>query len=130
MALRFALLFTVLDRKPEPDQVVALFGLELAKRLYVRDLKTLTKILPIAPSEVPDTDGLLDRDRKIYFRICERPGLSPSELSRSFNRLRTAERDEVLASLVERNLVELKDGKLYRQEPRCSARGRDLSLPN
>lgn len=113
-ALRFALLFTILDQKSEPDAVAAHMGLELAKRLHIRHIRTLAKFLPVAPSEMPDTEGLSNRERKIYFRICERPGLSPTELGRSFNRLRKSERDRVLATLVGRNLVEFSDGKLRR----------------
>lgn len=114
LALRFALLFTILDKKSEPDRVAALMGLELAKRLHIRHLQTLAKLLPVAPSEVPDTEGLSDRERKIYFRICERPGLTPSKLSRSFNKLGKVERDKVLADLVRRNLVEFRHGQLHR----------------
>lgn len=118
MALRFTLLFTILDQKREPDHAAALMGLELAKRLYIRHLKTVAKYLPLAPAEMPDTNGLSDRESAIYIRICERPGLSRSELGRSFNRLRQAERDRALTSLMRRNLVELKDRKLFRQEVR------------
>lgn len=116
-ALRFALLFTVLDRKPEPDQVAALFGLELAKRLYARHLKTLAKILPIAPSEAPDTDGLSKRELAVFMRICERPGLSRSELGRTFKKMNQPERDHILATLMGRRLIEMKEGKVYRNLP-------------
>ncbi len=130
MALRFALLFTVLDKKPEPDQAAALFGLELAKRLYVRHLKTLGKLFPVPPSQLPDMDGLSERELAVFLRICERPGLTPSELSRSFRRLRQAERDQVLATLMGRELIELKDGKLYRKMlPGRDTDNQDVSLP-
>ncbi len=112
-ALRFALLFTILDKKPEPDEAAVFMGLELAKRLYIRHLKTLTKFLSIAPSEVPDTEGLSDLERRVYFRVCERPGLSPSKLGRSFQRMRKTERNQLLATLMGRRLVALRDGGLY-----------------
>lgn len=128
-ALRFALLFIVLDGKPEPDQVAAFMGLELAKRLHIRHLKTLAKFLPVPPSEVSVTEGLTDREQKVYFRICEQPGLSASELGRTFRRLRKPERDEVLTGLLRRGLVELKDGKLYRKETRGNHLAPDVPLP-
>ncbi|MCG8602306.1 MAG: hypothetical protein MI807_19335 [Verrucomicrobiales bacterium] len=114
LALRFALLFTVLDKKPKPDLVAAFYGLELAKRLYTRHLKTLTKLLPIPVSHVPDTDGLSKRELAVFMRICERPGLTRSELGRTFKKLNQPERDRVLASLIGRQLIELRDGKVYR----------------
>ena len=112
-ALRFALLLTILDKKPEPDEAAVFMGLELAKRLHIRHLKTLTKILPIAPSEVPDTEGMSDRERNVYFRVCERPGLSPSKLGRSFQSMRKTERDQLISTLMGRRLVELRGGGLY-----------------
>lgn len=112
-ALRFALLLTLLDKKPEPDEAAVFMGLELAKRLHIRHLKTLTKFLPIAPNEVPDTEGMSDRERNVYFRVCERPGLSPSKLGRSFRGMMKTERDQLLATLMGRRLVELRDGGLY-----------------
>lgn len=112
-ALRFALLLTILDKKSEPDEAAVFMGLELAKRLYIRHLKTLSKFLPIAPNEVPNTEGLSDLETRVYLRVCERPGLSPSELGRSFRSMRKVERDQLLATLMGRRLVALKDGGLY-----------------
>jgi hypothetical protein len=112
-ALRFALLFTILDKKPEPDEAAVFMGLELAKRLHIRHLKTLAKFLPIAPSEVPDTEGLSDLERRVYFRVCKRPGLSPSKLGRTFRGMMKTERDQLIATLMGRRLVELRDGGLY-----------------
>ena len=129
MALRLALLLTVLDGKPEPDQVAAFMGLELAKRLHIRHLRTLAKFLPIPPSEVSITEGLTDWERKIFFRICDQPGLSASELGRTFQRLRKPERDEALTGLLRRGLVGLRDGKLYREEPRRHHLNPDVPLP-
>jgi len=128
-ALRFALLFTILDKKPEPDEAAVFLGLELAKRLYIRHLKTLAKFLPIAPSEVPDTEGLSDLERRVYFRVCERPGLSPSKLGRTFRGMMKEDRDQLLATLMGRRLVELRDGKIYREECRRLDHDRDVPLP-
>ncbi|MDF1658759.1 MAG: hypothetical protein P1U58_14185 [Verrucomicrobiales bacterium] len=128
-ALHFALLTTILDQKSEPDLAAAHMGLELAKRLHMRHLKTLAKYLAMPSCELPDTEGLSDWERKIYFRICERPGLSRSKLARSFNQLRSAERDKALTSLVNRNLIEFRDGKLYRQEPPGTGEGQEVPLP-
>jgi len=128
-ALRFALLFTILDKKPEPDEAALFMGLELAKRLHIRHLKTLTKFLPIAPSEVPNTEGLSDMERRVYFRVCERPGLSPSKLGRSFRGMRKLERDQLIATLIGRRLVALRDGKVYREEYQRPDHDRDVPLP-
>jgi len=128
-ALRFALLLTVLDKKPEPDQAAALMGLELAKRLHIRHLMTLAKFLPVALSEAPNVDGLSERERVVYFRVCERPGLTPSKLSRSFRRMNKAERDQLLAALVERRLIRFEGGRICREEPQPSGHRQEVPLP-
>jgi len=104
-------------------------GLELTKRLHIRHLKTLAKFLPGPLSEVPNVDGLSERERAVYFRICERPGLTPSTLSRSFRRMNKAERDQLLAALVERRLIRFEGGRIYREEPQPSGHRQEVPLP-
>lgn len=119
LALRLTLLFTVLDGKTEPDHIAADCGLTVARQLFGRHCRTLATYAPApalakpTPAPTPDMSGLDNRERAVFLRICERPGITGPELSRSFTWLRKDERDRILVELVGRNLVRLEKGGLW-----------------
>ena len=117
MALRFCLLFTALEGKEEPDTLTVEAGLSLAKHLAARHCRTLSNHTPAsAYSQVsaPDITNLGSLERIVYLRICERPGLTPTQLSRSFKRLNRPEREQTLIALVTRGLVRFDGGKIWK----------------
>ena len=57
--------------------------------------------------------GLDPRERAVFLRICELPGITAAELSRSFTRLGKEERNRILVELVGRNLVRLEKGGIW-----------------
>lgn len=110
LGLKLTSVLTVLEGKQQPGELEARLGLELAKRLSIRRQQILNASMPAdVVRAAPDLDGLNSRERAVYLKIVERGGLGKSELSRSFHRMRKQERDRILASLMSRNLVEIRE---------------------
>ncbi len=116
LALRFAMVFALIEGGPALDGNAVNCGLALAKKLALRHCRTLSVHTPNSsgqPEATPDPSGLGARERSVYLRICERPGMTLSELGRSFNRMSKDERDRIVAVLVGRNLVRLEACRLW-----------------
>jgi hypothetical protein len=104
-----------LEKKRQPDNLEAQLGLELAKRLAVRRHRILSAAIPTDEAKMaPNLSGLTSRERALFLRVVERDGLSKTELGRSFNRMGKEERDEILANLVFRNLVEIRENFVFK----------------
>lgn len=115
LGLKFTSVLTVLGKKRQPDNLEAQLGLELAKRLAVRRHRILSAAIPADEAETaPNLSGLNSRERALFLRVVERDGLTKTDLGRSFNRMSKEERDGMLANLVSRNLVEIREGSVFK----------------
>lgn len=115
LGIRFTTLLTALEGKRQPETLEVMLGLELAKRTAVRRHRILQGALAgqVKENPRPHLEGLSARERAVFLRVVERDGLSKTELGRSFNRMRKGERDEILAKLAARNLVEINSRGIY-----------------
>jgi hypothetical protein len=114
LALKLTLLEVAVGRKKEIEKSKVEYGIELAKRFLVRHLSTLSAVGGPATASQPDTTDMTDRERAAFLKICEKEALSPTELARSFSRMLASERDDIIASLLSRNLVTFEGGVLRR----------------
>jgi hypothetical protein len=115
LGLKFTSVLTVLEKKRQPDNLEARLGLELAKRLAVRRHRILNAATPAEEvNAAPHLGGLTSRERAVFLRVVERDGLTKTELGRSFNRMSKEERDGILATLVSRNLVAIREGSVFK----------------
>ena len=115
LGLKFTSVLTVLEKKSQPDTLEVQLGLELAKRLAIRHHRILGAALPIEEAKAsPTLTGLTSRERAVFLRVAEREGLTKSQLGRSFSRMHREERETILANLVSRNLVEIREGAVLK----------------
>jgi len=92
-------------------------GLSLAKHMAARHCRTLSNYTPAkqTPQGLPrDIANLNSMERIVYLRICERPGRTPPQLSRSFKCLNRPEREQTLNALVTCGLVRFESGKVWK----------------
>lgn len=115
LGLKFTSILTVLEGKRQPDLLEVMLGLELAKRTALKRHRVLQEALAHSAVEPvqPHLEGLSSRERAVFLRVVERNGLTKTELTRSFNRMRKDERDEILANLCSRRLLKFENGKLF-----------------
>ena len=114
LALKLTLLEVAVGRKKEIEKSNVEYGLELAKRFLVRHLSTVSAIGDPGTCSLPDTTDMTDRERAAFLKICEKEPLPPTELARSFSRMLASERDDIIASLLSRNLITFDQGILRR----------------
>ena len=115
LGLKFTSVLTVLEKKRQPDTLEIQLGLELAKRLAVRRHRVLSAAIPADEAKTaPNLSGLTSRERALFLRVVERDGLTRTELGRSFNRMGKEERDGILANLVFRNLIEIREKSVFK----------------
>jgi hypothetical protein len=115
LGLKFTSVLTVLEKKRQPDNLEAQLGLELAKRLAARRQRILSAAITADEAKsAPSLSGLTSRERAVFLRVVERDGLTKTELGRSFNRMSKEERDGILATLVSRNLVAIREGSVFK----------------
>jgi hypothetical protein len=114
LALKLTLLEVAVGRKKEIEKSKVEYGLELAKRFLVRHLTTVSGIDDPVTCSRPDTTDMTGRERAAFLKICEKEALSPTELARSFSRMLASERDDIIASLLSRNLITFDQGILRR----------------
>ncbi|MDF1658105.1 MAG: hypothetical protein P1U58_10880 [Verrucomicrobiales bacterium] len=114
LALKLTLLEVAVGRKKEIEKSNVEYGLELAKRFLVRHFSTVSAIGDPGTCSLPDTTDMTDRERAAFLKICEKGALSPTELARSFSRMLASERDDIIASLLSRNLITFDQGILRR----------------
>lgn len=114
LALKLSLLEVSVSKGKDVDRIKVEYGLELAKRFLVKHVATLSAIEHTGASRFPDTTDMTDRERAAFLKICEKGPMSASALARSFSKMLAAERDEIIANLVSRNLVSFQGGILQR----------------
>jgi hypothetical protein len=117
LGLKFTSILTVLNDKRQAELLEVILGLELAKRAARRRHRILQDALSEGDEQLEQhreghLEGLSIRERSVFLRIVEKDGLTKTELSRSFNRMRSEERDKIIANLYSRKLLKFEDGKL------------------
>lgn len=113
LGIKFTAILTTLNGKRQPERLEVKVGLELAKLAAAQRHRVLIAALPMeTPRPAPNLAGLSSRERSVFLRIMERKGISKSDLGRSFNRMRKDERDQILAKLAVRSLIEFRDGSV------------------
>ncbi len=112
LGLKFALVTAALEGAEHPDEFAVERGLELAKHFARRHLEGLSVYASGPVADYADLCGLSPQERRVFLRICDKGPITLGALRRGFNRMSANERDTIVAGLMSRGLVCLKDGLL------------------
>lgn len=114
LGLKLALLLCVVEGEAQVERRFVQYGIELAKHLVVESGRNLSAAHRLGIQCAADTTDMNERERAVYLKICQKQGITPADLSRSFHSLRKKERDQIVSSLLSRRLIRI-EGELLLQ---------------
>jgi len=114
LGLKFAMILLKLEESKKLDVRLVKNGLELAKFYARRRIEFLSAFDLGQAADSAETADLDDRERRAFLKICESGGITRADLRKTFHEMTAAERDVIVARLIELGLIRA-EGRLLRR---------------